>query len=209
MLGQLLTVTEDGLEIVLDPSRTKDVLNIPPPTTLRKLQQFLSASNYFSTHISHFASIAEPPFQLKRKKSSNFLWDDSCTKAFEAIKDAISSPKVLAPFDPTCPIHLMTDASLVGLRAVLSIKRDDRLHPVSFDSKIMTETERRYSTPEHKALACVWAVEKFHQFIFGRPFIPHSNQQPLGSLMMSFSSNAMTGRRIQRWFDRLRHYNIQ
>ncbi|MCP3665911.1 MAG: RNA-directed DNA polymerase, partial [Gammaproteobacteria bacterium] len=123
MLGQLLTVTDDGIEIIPDPERTEDILNIPPPTTLRKLQQFLGAANYFSSHIPHFATIAEPLFKLKRKKTNKFLWDDACNKAFETIKDAIASPKVLVPFDPSCQVHLTTDASLFGLGAVLSIER--------------------------------------------------------------------------------------
>ncbi|MCP3662572.1 MAG: hypothetical protein GY696_08775, partial [Gammaproteobacteria bacterium] len=152
MLGQLLTVTENGTEIIPDPKRHQDFFKIPPPSNLKKLQQFLGAANYFSAYIPHFSSIAEQLFRLKRKKCK-FQWDDSCTKAFETIKDAIASPKVLVPFDPQCPAHLTTDASLVG--PVLSIKREGKLCLVAFASKLMTETERRYSTPEHEALACV------------------------------------------------------
>ncbi|MCP3661425.1 MAG: hypothetical protein GY696_02850 [Gammaproteobacteria bacterium] len=112
----------------------------------------------------------------------------------------------MVPFDTSCQVHLTTDASLFGLGAMLSIEREGQMPPVSFANKIMTETER-YSTPEHDALACVWAVEKFHRFLSGRPFILHSDKKSLGSLMMSFGSSATTGRRIQRWSDRLRHYN--
>ncbi|MCP4341098.1 MAG: hypothetical protein GY799_19970, partial [Desulfobulbaceae bacterium] len=121
----------------------------------------------------------------------------------------VASPQVLVPFDTTADVHLTTDASLFGLGAVLSIEIKGKLRPVSFASKIMTEAERKYSTPEQEALAAVWAMEKFNKYLFGQQFTLHSDQSSLQQLMKSYRSNAVTSRRIQRWLDRMQHYDYQ
>ncbi|MCP3666106.1 MAG: hypothetical protein GY696_27005, partial [Gammaproteobacteria bacterium] len=104
---------------------------------------------------------------------------------------------------------MQADASAVGLGACLLIERAGKLRPVSFASKLLTSTERNYSTPEHEALAIVWALEKFNQFLFGRPFILHSDQSSLGSLFTRFGDKPTVGRRIKRWFERLQHYDYK
>ncbi|MCP3663435.1 MAG: hypothetical protein GY696_13240, partial [Gammaproteobacteria bacterium] len=84
--------------------------------------------------------------------------DDKCQTAFGALMRAIASPKVLTPFNPNLQTRLMTDASDVGLGAVLSQLQDGNYRPIAFTSKPLSTTERNYSTPERKALACVWGT---------------------------------------------------
>ncbi|MCP4344094.1 MAG: hypothetical protein GY795_01035, partial [Desulfobacterales bacterium] len=209
MLGQILKVTSSGLQISPDPDRCKPILEIPRPKTIKELQRFLGMANYFITYIPHLATITEPLLQLKRKRSQ-FIWNETCTSAVESIKHAVASPQVLVPFDSSAPVHLTTDASLVGLGAVLSIENaEGKLRPVCFASKIMTDAERNYSTPEQEALAAVWAMEKFNKYLFGQKFTLHSDQSSLQQLMKSYRSKAVTSRRIQRWVDRLQHYDYE
>ena len=184
MLRTILNAINFGLEITPDPDRTKDFLNLPTPANLKKLQQFLGAANYFATYIPHFSSMAEPLFNLKLKHR-NFEWTPDCESSFQKIKATVASPQVLVLYDPACPIHLTTDASTVGLGAMLSIEKEGKIRPVAFASKIMTDTERKYSTPEHGALAVVWACEKFDQYLFRCHFTSHFDQQSLNSLLTS------------------------
>ncbi|MCP4338301.1 MAG: hypothetical protein GY799_05300, partial [Desulfobulbaceae bacterium] len=194
------------MEITPDPERCQPILDIPRPKTIKELQWFLGMAGYFTSYIPHLATLTEPLLQLKRKRSE-FIWTDQCTTACEAVKKKIASPPILVPFDTSAPVHLTTDASLVGLGAVLSIELDGKLRHVCFASKIMTEAERKYSTPEQEALAAVWAMEKFNKFLFGRHFTLHSDQSSLQQLMKSYRSNAVKSRRIQRWVHRLQHYD--
>ncbi|MCP3663284.1 MAG: DDE-type integrase/transposase/recombinase, partial [Gammaproteobacteria bacterium] len=207
MLGHILRVTSSGLEITPDLERTATFLASKPPTGMKKLQEFLGMAGYYSNYIPHYSTIAEPLFRLKRKNSERLLWDDDCDKAFKSIKECVASPEVLVPYDPNCPLHIHTDASLTGLGAVLAIDRCGEMRPVAFASKCMTAAERNYSTPEQEALATVWALEKWNQFTFGHHFSLHTDQQSLLSLARTFGDDATKGRRIQRWCDRLKHYD--
>ena len=62
---------------------------------------------------------------------------------------------------------LVTDASPVGLGGVLLQEQTTgELKPVAYISRSLTPNETRYSQIEREALACVWAAERFHNYVF-------------------------------------------
>ena len=49
-------------------------------------------------------------------------------------------------------------------------------------SRALTDTESRYAIIEKEMLAIVFALEKCHQFTYGRPVIVHSDHKPLHAI---------------------------
>ena len=90
---------------------------------------------------------------------------------------------VLAHFDPTLPIGISCDASEVGLGVVLFHRyQDGSERPIANTSKTLTETQHHYSEIQKEALAIVFALNKFHQFLYGRKFILVTDHKPLLAL---------------------------
>lgn len=84
--------------------------------------------------------------QLETEKGKRFKWSEACQKAFEQLKGRLISAPVLAYPDPAKPFILDTDASDVGIGAVLSQRRDGVDHVVAYASRALTKQERNYAT---------------------------------------------------------------
>ena len=71
-----------------------------------------------------FSSVANPLFTLTRK-DVDFVWSEACEAAFHQLKKPLTEAPVLAFPEFDCGFLLETDASGVGLGAVLTQKQDD------------------------------------------------------------------------------------
>ena len=86
----------------------------------------------------------------------------------------------LAYFKLDVQTTVISDASPIGLGVVLLQKQSDGQNkPVVYASRSLTATERRYSQIESEALGCVWAVEHFRTYLWGRKFVLQTDHKPL------------------------------
>ena len=84
---------------------------------------------------------------------------------------------------------LHTDASVLGLGAVLNVSRDGKEKPVAFFSRQLRCAEKRYSATELEALAVVAAVDHFLPYLHGRSFQVITDHKALEQLMISKGLN--------------------
>ena len=81
------------------------------------------------------------------------------------------SAPVLAYPDPDKEYLLETDASKLGLGAVLSQKQENRkYHPVAFRSRALHGAKLNYHSMKLEFLAMKWAMEHFQTYLLGRRF---------------------------------------
>ena len=89
---------------------------------------------------------------------------------------------------------LCTDASDVGVGAVLMHEFDDEKLPIVYASRKLNPAETRYSTIERECLAIVWATKRFHPYLYGREFIIECDHKPLLLLNKASIDNGRVNR---------------
>lgn len=71
---------------------------------------------------------------------------------------------------------------------------------MSFASRTLTKAERNYSQLNREALALVYAVKVFHQYVFGRHFVLETYHKPLTFIFGPKNGiPIMAASRLQRW----------
>lgn len=77
---------------------------------------------------------------------------------------------MLAYPDPSYPFLLDTDASNVGIGAVLSQVVEGRERKWAYFSSTLSQLQRNYCVTRRELLAVVKAVKQFHPYLYGQMF---------------------------------------
>lgn len=91
---------------------------------------------------------------------------------------------MLTHYDESKPLAIACDASPYGLGALLfHVEPEGREAPTCFASRTLSSTERNYAQIDKEALAVIFAVKKFHQYLAGRHFVIFTDHKPLLGLL--------------------------
>ena len=196
-------LSEAGLKI--DNFKVKAVVDCEAPTSVSEVKSFLGLAQYCSKFIPDFASVTDPLWELTRA-DQKFEWSKRQQNAFDKVKSLITEAPTLSYYNQKAKTRLITDASPVGLGAILEQEQSDGSYrPVMYASRSLTEVERRYAQFEKEALGIVWAVEHFHLYLLGVHFEIRTDHKPL---VHAYGPNGNPPARVQRFALRLQPYSF-
>ena len=207
--------------IATDREKIRAVADWPVPTTTRDVRAFLGFCSYYRKFVKGFAQMAKPLHQLlsdcgglqhkKRKVTSvQRPWseDANLQRAFEELKQALTTAPVLGYADYSLPFVLETDASNDGLGAVLSQIQNGHSKVIAYASRGLRGGERNmsnYSSKKLELLALKWAVtEKLQDYLYGAHFTVFTDNNPLTHILTQKKLPALE----QRWINALANYSF-
>ena len=167
---QYLGHVVSGQGISPDPAKVKAIQDWKFPTNVKEVRSFHGLVSYYRRFIKNFSTIAKPLVAMTEKKA-RVHFSPIAFQSFSQLKAAILQAPILAYPDFSKPFTLDTDASGVGLGAVLSQKFEGKEHPVAFASRMLNSRERNYSTTEREALAIVWGTRHFRAYLTHQLFV--------------------------------------
>ena len=200
-LGYVLT--PEG--ITPDPSKLQAVQQWPVPTTVQAVQRFLGFANFYRRFVKDYSSIAAPLTDLTKTGTgvTPVTWTPAADAAFNALKQALTSPPVLQPFDHSLPTKVTTDASDIGIGAELAQLHGKAWLPVAFLSRKLCSAEQNYPTHEKELLAIIHAFKTWQHYLSGRPFDVYTDHHPLRYLQ----TQPTVSKRQARWMDTLAEFD--
>ena len=202
-LGHL--ITDDGIKV--NPEKTAAITQMPWPDNADKMASFLGLVSYYRDFIPGCSTVAEPLKVLTKLPPSEYpkTPNEVQSAAFQALKDALTSEgTVLMKPDFTKRFYLQTDASLVGLGAVLSQKDDlGRDRVISYASRTLSKPERIWHSHELEALAAIWGCEHFRTYLVGREFTLQTDNSAVKWLLAQTKPG-----RLQRWILRIQEFQF-
>lgn len=162
-------VSEAGVKA--HPEKTRQILEWGVPTCVRDVRAFVGVTSYYRKFVKGYATRVAPLTALLRKNEP-FVWSDQCQSAFQDLKQALSSPPILALPREGQQYILDTDSSEFAMGAVLSQVQDGELRVIAYASKQLSRRERNYCTTRRELLAVVFYIKYFRCYLLGaaQPF---------------------------------------
>ena len=100
---------------------------------------------------------------MKGKKE--WKWEEEHQRAFEELKEKITSQPVLALPKREGKFRVETDASGHAIGGVLSQEQEGKWKPIAFLSRMMQPAEWNYEIYDKELLAIVEALSKWRQYL--------------------------------------------
>lgn len=130
-------VSGDG--VAMGASKVQAVMDWPIPQNLIQLRGFLGLTGYYRRFIKSYAKIAHTLTELLKK--DGFCWNPEAEESFLQLKRAMTTAPVLALPNFQQPFVLETDASGIGVGAMLH----QNGHPIAYFSKKLASRMQKKS----------------------------------------------------------------
>lgn len=177
-----------------------DAIRLAPlPRNVVELRSFLGMVTFYNKFLPNLSTVLAPLYSLL-EKGAKWTWGAKEDAAFKKAKTALCSAPVLTYFNPELELLLECDASPYGVGATLFHRINGEDRPIGFRSRTLTSVERKYSQIQREALALVFDVTRFRDYLLGREFTLVTDHRPLlGLLRPDRKTSVMAAARIQRW----------
>jgi len=122
-------------QVQMETNKIKTVKEWKTLTKIKEVESFLEFANFYRQFIKNFSHMARPLNELKGKKE--WKWGEKQQKAFEELKEKITSQPVLALLKREGKFQVETNASEYAIEGVLSQEQDGKWKSIAFLSRIM------------------------------------------------------------------------
>uniref|UniRef100_A0A1Y1MIJ6 RNA-directed DNA polymerase n=1 Tax=Photinus pyralis TaxID=7054 RepID=A0A1Y1MIJ6_PHOPY len=190
-----------------DPDKVETIVKMPIPRNSTEVKRFLGMSSWYRKFIPEFSTIAEPilaTIKGKVRKKQAIKWTPEAEEAFNKLKQLLTSAPILVSPDFAKMFHIQTDASDVGIGAVLAQGDGEDEKVIAYASRTLSGSEKNYSATEKECLAVLFGIQKFRPYVEGTRFkviTDHHSLQWLNSIKDPSG-------RLARWSMKLQQHDF-
>ena len=153
-------VSAEGISV--DPAKIEAVINWKAPRSVTEVRSFLGLAGYYRRFVESFSKIAAPLTALTRK-GKQYEWTQKCEESFQELKRRLTSAPILIIPTSGEPLVIYSDASKVGLGAVLM--QNGKV--VAYGSRQLKDHEKNYPTHDLEMAAVIFALKIWRLYLYG------------------------------------------
>ncbi|GJS73133.1 reverse transcriptase domain-containing protein [Tanacetum coccineum] len=153
-----------GAGIEVDRAKIDVIAKLPYPKNVKGVRSFLGHAGFYRRFIKDFSMISKPMTQILMKVTK-FDFSNDCKKAFNILKEKLTTTPIIISPDWNMPFELMCDASDFAIGAILEQRIDGKLKPIYYASKMLNNAQEHYTTTEKELLAVVFSFDKFRPYL--------------------------------------------
>ncbi|GJR80486.1 reverse transcriptase domain-containing protein [Tanacetum coccineum] len=139
-----------GKWIEVDKAKIDVIAKLPYPTNVKGVRSFLGHAGFYRKFIKvhkRFFSDSKPMTRLSMK-DAKFDFSEDYKKAFNKLKERLTTAPIIISPNWSIPFELMCDASDFAVGAVLGQRIDVKFKPIYYASKTLNDVQAHYTTTE-------------------------------------------------------------
>ncbi|GJT36153.1 reverse transcriptase domain-containing protein [Tanacetum coccineum] len=192
--GNILGHKISGKGIEVDKAKIDVIAKLPYLTNLKGVRSFLGNAGFYRRFIKYFSMISKPMTQLLMNDAKFDFFED-CKKAFNKLKERLTTTLVIISPDWSMPFELMCDASDFAVGAVLGQRINGKFKPIYYTSKTLNDAQAHYTTTKKELLADVFSFDKFRPYLILSKTIVYTDHSALKYLFSKQDAKP----RLIRW----------
>uniref|UniRef100_A0A0N5BQJ0 RNA-directed DNA polymerase n=1 Tax=Strongyloides papillosus TaxID=174720 RepID=A0A0N5BQJ0_STREA len=166
-----MRLTSSGL--AMSPEKLRKVMDFPIPQNKKTLLSFLGLANFLRRFLKNYTIDSKPLYDLSTQPT--FTWTEQALESFQKVKKSLlEAPILTAPnfakaLDESWPFFLVTDASKIGIGAVLLQKVNGDMKIIAMFNRSLHGSEKNYPPTDLEALAISAALTHMNLILYGVP----------------------------------------
>lgn len=165
----------------INPKKIANIYAWAYPCNKKMVQRYLGLFNYFRKYIPLY-SVLVAPLEAIRNKWGTFSLTKEERWSFDKLQQLIILAPCLCFPDFSLPFYITMDTSGVGIGTVIYqlLNGDEsKINFISFQARALHKSERNYPAYKKELLGIIFALNHFHQYIWGHRFTLYTDHHLL------------------------------
>jgi hypothetical protein len=195
--------------IVANPAKVDGIRNMAKPSNKKDVMKLTGMMAALGRFISKLSEKCLPFFKIL-KKADKFVRDDEAQKAFEALKESLTTPPIMTPPVPKETLLLYISATTNVVNIVLVVEREEEgqaypiQRPVYYVSDVLADAKTCYTQPQKLLYTLLITSRKLRHYFQAHKIMVLSSF-PLGEIILNRDAN----RHIVKWSVELGEFEIE